>query len=538
MKRIHSFIFILMMGVCFYGCKNDTELLWSPDLAFPVVNAEFQLKDIIVKSKSNIQEDSDGFLTFVYEDTLVSSKAEDLINIPNQEFVFSKSLSQLEISNLQTILTVGQTFTSPEIPFTFDVASSSGFSLDSVLIKSGLFLFDINSDFRHNVALTIKIPGATKNGVVFNETFNLPYVNTVPVVLNTQKSLSDYKFSFNENGNSNKLKIFFSFTFTKVDQSNSESTSDAIDIKINFSDLKFKKIYGKVTSDLAFIPEPDTTVISIFNKAISGGFKVKNPEITTTITNSFGISASGIIDVFKAYNPISNPNPINIEGPGIPNSIQINAPTIEGQSSTTSFTLNKDNSNISDVFFSSPSRLIYKINPSVNVSSTENFALDSSKIKVGIKLTMPMEGAIENFSFVDTVPLKFGRTDRVEYFNFRVNISNGFPIETKLQAYFVTENFVIRDSLIKREEDKIILAAAPVNSNGRVTNSQEKITDIKVSENILGNLSDVTKIIIVAKANTTGAGLTPQQNVKFYSDYKLKVRFGVRAKLKWKISKN
>jgi hypothetical protein len=53
----------------------------------------------------------------------------------------------------------------------------------------------------------------------------------------------------------------------------------------------------------------------------------------------------------------------------------------------------------------------------------------------------------------------------------------------------------------------------------------------------VGNLSDVTKVIIVAQANTSNSGTTPPTNVKFYSSYKLNVRFGIKAKLKWKISR-
>jgi hypothetical protein len=536
-KKKSLFIYCVLCVAIFYSCKDDTKLLWGPEMAIPVVNAEFSLKDIIVKSESNINEDSNGFLTLIYDDTLFSRRADQLVQISNQQFAFNQGLDATQIALLQALNTTppNNTITTPEVPFVFELQSSTGFELDSVLVKSGLFNFILSSDYKQNVQLRLRIPSMVKDGVAFDENFNLDYLDTLPVLSNTNKILDGYRMGVNDNGTPNSLKMFFSFKITKTDNSNTETTQDSIKIKINISDLKFAKIKGRITENLVFIPKPDTVNLSIFENAISGGFRIKNPELGLKITNSFGFSASANMEIFNAFHPITNPTPIAITG--APSPFTITEPSQEGLSTINTILLNSSNSNISDVFFSSPSRLAYKIGTTLNNSPQGNFILDSSRIKVGLKVTLPLEGYISNFGFRDTFPLEFGRTDRIEYFNFKVNVANGFPMETKLQAYFVTENFVLRDSLVKTEADKIIIKAAPVDGNGKVTVLENKMSDLIVRENVVGNLSDVTKVIIVAQANTSNSGTTPPTNVKFYSSYKLNVRFGIKAKLKWKISR-
>jgi len=529
------FISIAFLISLFYACKDDTKLFWGAEMAIPVVNAEFSLKDIIVKSQSNINEDSNGFLTLIYDDTLFSVRADQLVQIPNQQFTFNQGLdaSQLTLLQALNVSPPNNTITTPEISFVFALQSSAGFELDSILVKSGLFNFVLSSDFKQSVQLRLRIPSMVKNGITFDESFNLNYLETLPVLSNINKILDGYRMGVTESGVSNSLKMFFSFKFTKTDNTNTETTADSIKVKINISNLKFTKIKGRITENLVFVPSPDTINLSIFENAISGGFKIKNPQVSLKITNSFGISASGNMEIFNAFHPRTNPAPIEITG--VPEPFTIEAPSAEGLSTINSISLNSSNSNISEVFFTSPSRLAYKIGTMVNSSPQGNFIIDSSRIKVGLNVTLPLEGYISNFGFRDTFPLTFGRTDRVEYFNFKVNIANGFPMETKLQAYFVTDNFVLRDSLVKNEADKIIIKAAPVDGNGRVTVLENKMSDLLVRENVIGNLSDVTKIIIVAQANTSNPGTSPPTNVKFYSSYKLKVRFGIKAKLKWKL---
>jgi len=97
-------------------------------MAIPVVNAEFSLKDIIVKSKSNINEDSNGFLTLIYDDTLFSARADQLVKISNQQFAFNQGLDANQIGLLQLLDTIppNNTITTPEVPFVFEYTCKIG----------------------------------------------------------------------------------------------------------------------------------------------------------------------------------------------------------------------------------------------------------------------------------------------------------------------------------------------------------------------------------------------------------------------------
>lgn len=521
--------------VVFLSCKKESRFLWQPDLALPVVNAEFSLKDIVVRSKNEIKEDESGFLTLVYADTLFSKSAEELINIsPTFEYTNRTGFQTSEINQIIALFP-NTSITLPEQEVVFDFPTGNDFEADSLFLKGGLLNIQVSSDFDYNVTANVKFPGMSINGVAFDENILLGANGNTPVINSINKNLNGFRLRMNENGEPNKLKMRFRLIFTELSASNTPTANDSIRIKLSINSLKFSSAYGKVNTTAVLVTQPDTAVINFFDNAISGGIKFKNPSLKTTIQNSFGISAGGSISVLKAFNPVINPVPANIHGSGIPSLIQIEKPTTPGQSTTTEIELTKLNSNIDSVIALSPSRLIYKLTPQISPTPEKDFVLDTSRVRVKLNLTLPMEGAIGNFAFRDTFEYNFNSIDKVERFTFRVNIDNGFPVETKLQVYFLTNQDLIVDSLIKNPADQVIIPACPIDVNGRAIGSVNKLSDFEFKEELLKNFSKINRIIIEARANSTGANSNPARDIKIYSDYKMKVRFGVRAKLKWEL---
>jgi hypothetical protein len=75
-----------------------------------------------------------------------------------------------------------------------------------------------------------------------------------------------------------------------------------------------------------------------------------------------------------------------------------------------------------------------------------------------------------------------------------------------------------------------VIPKAPVNADGISTGSSNKIYDIIYNATDAGKLTGVKKIIMIASLSTTD--YDKQKNVKFLSRYRMKVRFGIRAKVK------
>jgi hypothetical protein len=213
--------------------------------------------------------------------------------------------------------------------------------------------------------------------------------------------------------------------------------------------------------------------------------------------------------------------------------LPISTPPQIGQSASTSLLLNSSNSNINNVLSNLPRFLIYKIealsNPPPPATAMQNFIEDSSRFKVDVDISLPLEGRVNQLIFQDTIPFKFQDVDELQSLGLKVFLKNGFPIETKVQVYFADSLDNVLDSVL---QDNILLASALVGSNGRVTTSTEKTTEILYPEEKILRLKRVRKMYVKASTSTFQNG---SQNVKIYSDYRLDVKIAGRAKLKFKI---
>jgi hypothetical protein len=304
---------------------------------------------------------------------------------------------------------------------------------------------------------------------------------------------------------------------------------------MTLNQMKFSKAFGIIGSQ-NLLPQPDTADITIFTNALTGGISIKNPSIRFDVQNSFGL---GMQLSFLQLKTLSNANP------GIPtpvtgsfqasssNPFTVAMPTYNVSPGVTnqSFTVSATNSNISSVIYQAPYKLIYQVSTTLNPGPpVQNFIYDTSTIRTSAYVELPFEGYVNNLAFRDTFPFDFNRPELIERLIFRSNITNDFPMDAKLQLYFVTETFEKRDSLFLSAADQVVIPKAPVNADGISTGSSNKIYDIIYNATDAGKLTGVKKIIMIASLSTTD--YDKQKNVKFLSRYRMKVRFGIRAKVK------
>jgi hypothetical protein len=158
-----------------------------------------------------------------------------------------------------------------------------------------------------------------------------------------------------------------------------------------------------------------------------------------------------------------------------------------------------------------------------------NFIEKSSKLVVKAELELPLEGNAYDFSLRDTLPFKFNTdVNIIESILFRINSTNGFPINFETNLILLDSNDVVLFDLYNTNHE--VLAAAPVDGSGRVTSRANKITDINLSKSQIALLKNATKIIITGTAATTQPATTT--NVKIFDDYKLSLKLGVQTVLK------
>ena len=521
------FVFLLFLGL--NSCYKDHFDLnrleqnndWSPEIALPLIYSDLSMKDLLADYNHDnlIAESGNGFLTLVYWKNILSKKAEDLILIPNQNVNTSFAFS------VPGALPIGTDITAAPFLVNFSFITPNNEEIDELYIKDGMLNFSVFSpNLNHNATIKVEIPSATLNGNSFSQNLEFTYGTN----LTTQLNLNGYKIVFNNSGlNHNRLTIIYTITIHGSGLPNNSPYS--IDLGESFTNIKFSKILGDFKQIPMEFPN-DTLDIRIFGKNIHGRIHFENPMVHFYTDNSYGMPVNININTFRAisgWNP-----PYNITITGIPVPWYINPSSIVGGVTQTEFHLDKTNSNLVDALDISPQHFVTDIsglsNPAGGIST--NFALDTSRININAQIELPLFGKCWDFILQDTIDLEFGEDmDKIEFLLFRINTTNGFPVEAIQQLYFVDENNAIIDSLLIPEQQTMLAAPCGGAPEYRVVSSVMKSTESKLEGNRILALENCKKIIVQAKLLTTQNGT---QLVKIYSDYSLAMKVGLRTKFK------
>jgi len=527
--NVIALLSILLIVSCFD--KRDFEFdkiaafEWEPNVAAPIIKSTLSMKDLISGADTNVLvEDASNFLSIVYRASVFSERADEIISIENQNVNSSWTFPTGTITDSATFnYTISTTFTSP-----------NGERFDSIYIKSGALLFNLNGNLNHNGRLRIIIPTVKKNGMIFRKNIMYNYNNTLPVVTNNSYDLSGFTISF---GADNKLNINFSITvYADANPNNSPYT---LNLNEAFQNIKFHKIFGYI-GKRSFSINQDSVDFDIYQNNIDGSIQLEDPKLNIYIRNAYGMPINVNFTKLDAKSSVNPPYIVSITGSGLPNPLLIQAPTFAqiGQSILTKISLSKTNSTIVQAVNMSPNYLDFLVealsNPNGNPATDQNFVIDSSKFEVDIEAELPLYVSASGFKLQDTVDFDLGDDiDEVEWVILKVYTSNGFPLDVSMQIYFADSLGNKLDSLLTSIDQIIssgIVGPAP---SYKVITPTEKHLSIQINQQKMDNLLKAEKLIILANLSTTNNGV---DKVKIYSDYEIDVKLGVQAK--GKISAN
>ena len=545
MHKISKFLMFVICAIVISFCtaclkgnfklKKLTGSFWEPDVAIPLVNSSMTLNNILTLSNinNNFSIDADNFITLVYRGNLLSVRADEALKIPDQpidsNFTFPSALTPGFDA-----LPAQDTFLLPNAlqgDFAFN-AGPNGAYIDSMSLKTCLFALNLISGFQHQLLVNISIPGARKNGIPFSTEVIIPAAGGSPITRSANFSLAGYRINLNQNGVPNRLKINFGLKIIKTNTT-IQPGQDNLGIVMSLSNISFKNLFGSIGQQ-SLSPNIDTIPITLFNNSLMGGsIAFQNATLGINISNAFGLPIEGEFQQIEGYNPISSTPVTPLLSPVLNNSLPINIPTQIGQTATSSLSIGSSNSNINQVLANLPRFLIYKINAQSNppppATQMQNFIEDSSRFKVDLDINIPLEGTLKNLIFQDTINFKFKEVEELQSLALKLSLTNGFPIESKVQVYFADSLGSLVDSLL---EDNVVLASALVGSNGRVTAPTEKNTEINYPAEKISRLGRVRKIYVKATTSTLDNG---SRNVKIYSDYRIDLKISGRAKLKFEL---
>ncbi len=521
-------LFVLLLMVFALSCrKNDFDFSrlktteWNPNIALPLVNASYGVYDILANVNNNdlvVINPNTGFIALVYRGELFSFKPSDIFSFSNQYFQYQLQLDPISSANLglgQNITgTLNNTF---EFNFT-----DNDVEIKEIKFKGGTLKLDFSSSFQNDVNLEVSIPNLTLNNQPFTRTVNLNSTNNVYIEL---VNLNGYKFNFNPINEG-----VFDVKYQIVGNTqNTVNGSESVTFKLGFENLEYRHAIGKFGT-LQVLSDRDSLNLRIFSNVFNGDFQFTNPTVSLLTENSFGIPLELKIEELKSIN-LNNNLTTSVLLSNFTNPYSISSPTTMGFVTEDLRIIDKNNSNIKTVISPTPQLLYLQMgaysNPSMG-SNINNFITDESLLKIDVELSLPLEGYAYGFYILDTVVVNISQNiDEIESVLFRLNITNGFPVDLDAQLYFTDENFIIIDSLVN--ETVALIPSGITNQQGRVITPTNKITDIVITKEKVPNIFKAQYIIIRADANTTNSPSTPPFNVRFYDDYKLELKLGMQV---------
>jgi hypothetical protein len=524
-------VWLILFALIVIGCnkpdlKKITGTVWDPSVAVPLGYADFGVYDVLASKDSNdllVVNPLDGDIALTYSGELASVSAQEIIQLNDLSHQFGLSPVVLGLVSVGSFSTSSSSSTTENI----DLSIPNGVELHAVNFNAGNLDINVSTTLEHDLVLNLTFVDLESNGSPVTKVMNLTYGGSVPQTATSSINLASILADFTAGGSTiNRLRVDCDVMINGTGQP--ISGSESLDFTIGISNMSFENVTGYFGQQ-SLASASDSILMKIFNNAVEGTFSFTNPSLKFIINNSFGIP----IDMnFSNLQTVNSATGQVTALSGYPSLLVINSPSTMGQTATTTLTLNSSNTaNMSSIITQTPKYFNYTVSATANPGGQIgplNFIESTSRMVVNAEITLPMEGYAYDFTANDTLPFSFaGDVNGIESVMFRFNTTNGFPVSFQANAAFVDENFNPIFTLTNTPKE--VVTAAPVDGAGKVTSSVNKITDFTIDKSKSLLLNQVKHVIIYATAATT----SPQTTVvKFYDDYRIKLKFGMQVHLK------
>ncbi|MGM0649420.1 MAG: hypothetical protein ACQES1_02815 [Bacteroidota bacterium] len=539
------FIPIILVGLAFlmHACIKDSfdfdklnkEVHWEPSLAAPIAYGNLHLADgmEVYDSVGRLQENEDGYLSLMYFQTAESDTVSEIMDIGNQQLATSIPDSDVDFSGFGTgdELTITRNY-----DLHFDLFNPDA-EIDSIWLDHGTFNLAAVSDYQHAIEITMTLPTVTKNGNPFTRTLNLlPYGSSDEDLDN---DMAGYNVDMTQTPlGYNEIPVELQIRFVHSGGNNTGN----LDFQADLINPDHEAMFGYFGHN-TLIYESGKIDIDLFDPGDNwdmDDFRFEDPRFKVYYKNSYGIPANFYFDSVFAHSTYHNETyDLQDYGAGLPmdslDPFNITYATDFGTFIRDSLILDKNNSNISDIIQQRPAWFKFIAHAHTNPygdASHNNFVWDDSKFIADIEVDLPLWGYIDRFHGLDTTDFKledeFEDPEVIEWLMLRLTIENGLPVEAKTQAYFLDENHMVLDSVLK-ETGTEVLSAAEVDSDGKVISKTKKVTDIVVTGEMLDKLMSTEYLLYKAESSTTNA--SNDELIKVYPEYSVDFSVAVEADL-------
>ncbi|MFZ4543860.1 MAG: hypothetical protein ACOYOA_07410 [Saprospiraceae bacterium] len=489
------------------GCKiqediNDLKNVYGPELALPLFYSKFTMPDIVgSKNASTLIIAKDGRMNLFYKSNFTERKASDILK------VFGNSIIPL---NFQDSLTYSRALYSQEM-----VIQKIDYKKGTTL---GMGVQLLTPNITDPINLKIWIPTLIKAG----KQFELSYKGVIPtstfLPLAVGIDLFGYRLTpFPVNSDSIQLRY-------------SAYTSKGIPVKISVLGAVANPAFDYVEG---FMAKRDIEIdngsvdVSIYNQIIKGDLKFSEPKISVLVENSYGYPMRTKVNLVKAIS--KKGDTISLVANNLINDgFDFPYPALNeiGATKKLRFDFTNSNSNIKTLLNSGPNTILYSIDAVANPLSlkTNGFMTDSTTLKIGLEVDIPLLGSASNFEGGDTIrDLNLIDLENVEAAEFKFVATNDLPVGITLDCIFLDINGNILDKLTPNPF--VLVQAANVNSNGDVIKTAQSETFVPVNADKIAKIKNAKQLLLLGNFSTYDQG---KQEVRILSTQQVNLRCGLK----------
>ena len=413
--------------------------------------------------------------------------------------------------------------------FKFDLGKVQ---LKEAVVKSGAIVLNLYSTLQDSVHFTYTLPNATKNGNQFIVTHTLPPASPGGISsFSNAYDFTDYHLDMRgdlsiSQDTVNTMYNDFKARVDSTGQMKTLSLNDSIYANIGFQDVTPSYGRGYLGQD-TFNFGPASLYIDMFKNINANNFKLDNVKMTIEVENSIGADGKVYLQNFESINEntagidssiillsgIGTANPLNIQRASDPGGYP--GPVIPTYNS-----LQLDSSNNAHTFVTNlPDKIKYSLelftNP-LGFQGYNDFVYADKLMRFDLNLEIPLSFAADELTLLDTVNVSVNEVDLSRIIDGTLTLiaDNGFPFDANVQMFMLDKFNNVTDSLFVNT----IIAAAPVNANGKVTEKKRSKLIIPVTqERIYRFLHETPRMKVISRFTTKPTG----QTIKIYSDYRL-----------------
>lgn len=463
-------------------------------------NVSATINDLDVGSGTIIVDTSDALLVTIGIKNVTVSKATAVF--PEQEVV--NQTTNVEFVGLENV------------------------RLTEARIRSGSIRADVYSTAEDTVRFSYEIPAATNGSGIFR--FEAVVPPAPPGGTSYAQFNSDFSgYLMNLTGeNGDKYNTFYNTLKGKIRYTGrlvTLSLKDSLDITLTLIDAKPSYVKGYLGQDTILIG-PGVSDIEVFKNISANTLQFQSSSLSLVFENSLGIPAKAKLSQLTALNTATNTS-VALSGTPINKDFAIGA-AVEGAGPTVSTIDLSTGSNATSLLSILPNKISYSgmfdTNPQVSVPPNDttytNFGNSGADLKVYLDMKFPLTFVASNLTLSDTADCNMATLNSGGFQNgkFRLYVSNGFPIELKVDIRFLDRNGIQMDSIITTSP----IAAAPIDdATGKVTSTKVSSIPFIMSQARLDALvHNGSKVVFTARFDTQPAN----KNITIYSDYAMELK--------------